>query len=121
MLRGFGMKRAVILVAAMFLANAVSAETVAELHEKELNAIDTNNDGFLSKDEFNAFSDYAFQEMDDDKNGMLGLDEAKPFLDIKQFQQVDRNKDSLISRAEYDAQMNLDFNAADQDGNSQLD
>ena len=98
-----------------------TAETVAELHEKELNAIDANNDGFLSKDEFDAFSDYAFQAMDEDKNGTLGQAEAKPFLDIKQFQNVDRNKDSFISRSEYDAQMNEDFGAADQNGNGQLD
>lgn len=114
------MKVALIFAAAL-LAGAASAETVGELHENELQAIDANNDGFLSKDEFDAFSDYAFQEMDDDKNGTLGLDEAKPFLDIKQFQDVDRNKDSLISRAEYDAQMNADFTSADKDKNGRLD
>ncbi len=115
------MTRGIIMTAAVLLAGIASAETVSELHENELKAIDTNNDGFLSKDEFNAFSDYAFQEMDEDKNGTLGLDEAKPFLDIKQFQNVDRNNDDLVSRAEYDAQMNDDFTAADQDGNGQLD
>lgn len=115
------MKRKILMIAAVVLAGVASAETVSELNEKELKAIDTNNDGFLSKDEFNAFSDYAFQEMDEDKNGTLGLDEAKPFLDIKQFQDVDRNGDSLISRAEYDAQMADDFGAADKDGNGQLD
>ncbi|WP_254437887.1 hypothetical protein [Ruegeria arenilitoris] len=115
------MTRGLIIAAAVLLAGAASAETVGELHENELKAIDANNDGFLSKDEFDAFSDYAFQEMDDDKNGTLGLDEAKPFLDIKQFQDVDRNNDSFISRAEYDAQMNADFSSADKDGNGQLD
>ncbi|WP_424831863.1 hypothetical protein [Ruegeria sp.] len=114
------MKR-VILIAALTCAGIASAETVAELHENELKAIDTNNDGFLSKDEFNAFSDYAFQAMDGDKNGTLGLEETKPFLDIKQFQSVDRDGDSLISRAEYDAQMESDFNSADRDENGQLD
>ncbi|WP_254444878.1 hypothetical protein [Ruegeria atlantica] len=115
------MTRGILIVATVFLTGAASAETTAELHENELKAIDTNNDGFLSRDEFNAFSDYAFQEMDEDKNGTLGLDEAKPFLDIKQFQNVDRNNDDFISRSEYDAQMNDDFNSADQDGNGQLD
>ncbi|WP_254443471.1 hypothetical protein [Ruegeria atlantica] len=115
------MTRGILIVSTVVLTGAASAETTAELHENELNAIDTNNDGFLSRDEFNAFSDYAFQEMDEDKNGTLGLDEAKPFLDIKQFQNVDRNNDDFISRAEYDAQMNDDFNSADQDGNGQLD
>ncbi|MDA7965857.1 EF-hand domain-containing protein [Ruegeria sp.] len=115
------MKHTFAFIAALTLASAATGETVAELHEAELKAIDANNDGFLSKDEFNAFSDYAFQEMDDDKNGTLGQDETKPFLDIKQFQSTDRNGDSLISRAEYDAQMSADFDAADQDGNGQLD
>lgn len=115
------MKSGILTAAFVLLASAVLAESVAELHERELNAIDSNNDGFLSKDEFNAFSDYAFQAMDEDKNGTLGMAEAKPFLDIKQFQNVDRNNDSVISRAEYDAQMNDDFSAADQDGNGLLD
>ncbi|MTI01280.1 hypothetical protein [Roseibium sp. RKSG952] len=115
------MKRGIFVIAAVMMASAASAESVAELNEKELNAIDSNNDGFLSKDEFNAFSDYAFQEMDEDKNGTLGLDEAKPFLDIKQFQKADRDEDNAISRAEYDTQMNEDFINADQDGNGLLD
>ncbi len=114
------MKRA-ICIAALAMASAAAADGVAELNEQELNAIDTNNDGFLSKDEFNAFSDYAFQAMDEDKNGTLGLNEAKSFLDNKQFRDVDQNNDSLISRSEYDAQMNSDFTFADQDGNGQLD
>ncbi|MEX0306339.1 MAG: hypothetical protein AB3N12_03030 [Ruegeria sp.] len=115
------MKRVFIVTAALMLASAASAESIAELHETELNNIDKNNDGFLSRDEFNAFSDYAFQEMDDDKNGTLDLSEAKPFLDIKQFQSIDRNGDNAISRAEYDAQMDSDFTSADQDGNGRLD
>ncbi len=115
------MRHFILMVAAVGFATASQAETVAELNEAELNSIDTNNDGFLSKDEFNAFSDYAFQAMDEDKNGTLGQNEAKPFLDIKQFQSVDRNGDSLISREEYDAQMESDFTTADKNGNGQLD
>ena len=115
------MTRGILIAATLMLTGAASADTTAELHENELKAIDTNNDGFLSRDEFDAFSDYAFQEMDEDKNGTLGLDEAKPFLDIKQFQEVDRNNDSFISRAEYDAQMSDDFQNADKDQNGQLD
>ena len=115
------MTRGFIIAATIALASPAFSETVTELHEKELQAIDTNNDGFLSRDEFDAFSDYAFQEMDEDKNGSLGLQEAKPFLDIKQFQEVDRNNDDFISRAEYDAQMNDDFLSADKNQNGQLD
>jgi len=115
------MTRGLIATAALLLAGMATAETVAELHENELKAIDANNDGFLSRDEFDAFSDYAFQTMDEDKNGTLGLEEAKPFLDIKQFQSVDRDGNNAISRSEYDAQMNDDFLAADKNQNGQLD
>ena len=65
--------------------------------------------GFCPRNEFDAFSDYAFQEMDDDKNGTLGLDEAKPFLDIEHFRKSDSNQDNVVSRAEYDAQMHGGF------------
>ena len=115
------MKQAFIIAMALVMAGVANAESVSDLNEAELKNIDRNNDGFLSQDEFDAFSDYAFQEMDDDKNGTLGLNEAKPFLDIKQFQAVDRNRDNLISKDEYGAQMQSDFDAADQDGNGQLD
>ncbi|EEE38772.1 hypothetical signal peptide protein [Rhodobacteraceae bacterium KLH11] len=115
------MKHTLFVITALMIAGTAGAETVAELNEAQLNAIDQNNDGFLSKDEFNAFSDYAFQAMDDDKNGTLGQNEAKPYMDIKQFQAVDRDGDGLVSRAEYDAQMGSNFTAADQDGNGQLD
>ncbi|MFY2824415.1 hypothetical protein [Ruegeria sp. MALMAid1280] len=115
------MTRGLIIAAAVLLAGTASAENVAELHENELKAIDANNDGFLSRDEFDAFSDYAFQEMDEDKNGSVGLQEAKPFLDIKQFQDADRDNDDFISRAEYDTQMNDDFLSADKNQNGQLD
>ena len=59
--------------------------------------------------------------MDRNKNGIPGLSEAKPFLDIKQFQAVDRGGDSLNSKDEYATQMRDDFETADQDGNDQLD
>ena len=39
----------------------------------------------------------AFQAMDRNRNGIPCLSEAKPFLDIKQFQAVDRGGDSLKS------------------------
>ena len=42
----------------------------------------------------------AFQAMDRNRNGIPCLSEAKPFLDIKQFQAVDRGGDSLISKDE---------------------
>lgn len=115
------MKHSVLLMTALVMAAPAAADSVAELNERELNAIDANNDGFLSRDEFDAFSDYAYQEMDDDKNGTLGLDEAKPFMDIKMFQKIDRNRDNSISRSEYDSQMNDDFLSADKDRNGQLD
>ena len=115
------MNHILIVITALTLAGTAGAQSVSELNEAELKNIDTNNDGFLSQDEFNAFSDYAFQAMDEDKNGTLGLSEAKPFLDLKQFQAVDRDGDSLISKAGYATQMQRDFEAADQDGNGRLD
>ncbi len=109
----------ILLAATMAATTAIAQDAL--LNEEELNDIDRNNDGFLSREEFNAFSDYAFQAMDEDKNGQIGLEEAKPFLDIKQFQNTDRNNDNLISKPEFDAQMSSDFDAADKDGNGQLD
>lgn len=58
--------------------------------------------------------------MDEDKNGRIGMDEAKPFLDIKQFQNTDRDNDGFVSKPEFDTQINSDFEAADKDGNGQL-
>lgn len=115
------MKRVFYSIITIAVAGIAHAESVTELHENELKAIDANDDGFLSKDEFNAFSDYAFQAMDEDKNGTLGQSEAKPFMAVKLFRAVDRNGDGAISRSEYDTQMGEDFSSADQYGNGQLD
>lgn len=115
------MKQLSLVIFMVALAGSGHAESVAELHENELRAIDANNDGFLSKDEFDAFSDYAFQTMDEDRNGTLGQAEAKPFMDIKLFRNADRNGDNVISRPEFDTQMGEDFLSADQDRNGQLD
>ncbi len=115
------MTRGLIIAAAVLLAGAASAENVAELHENELRAIDKNNDGFLSREEYDAFADYAFQSMDVNKDNSVGLQEAKPHLDEDQFQDVDRDNDGFISRPEFDTQMNDDFLSADQNQNGQLD
>ncbi|WP_254437404.1 hypothetical protein [Ruegeria arenilitoris] len=115
------MTRGILIAAVLVLGGAATAETVRGLHEKELRAIDKNNDGFLSRDEYNDFSDYAYQAMDEDRDGSVGLEEAKPHLGLEQFRKVDRNNDNFISRPEYDAQMGDDFEAADKNQNGILD
>ncbi|TMV06839.1 hypothetical protein FGK63_12005 [Ruegeria sediminis] len=115
------MKTNLALGVILGLTGAAALADEASMTEAELNAIDRNNDGFLSKEEFNAFSDYAFQAMDEDKNGTLTAAETRPYFEIKHFSAMDRNGDSLLSPDEFGAQMSADFATADQDGDGQLD
>ncbi len=115
------MKFGLVFAAVSAMTASVALADVAELNQAHLDAIDKNNDGFLSKEEFDAFSDYAFQAMDEDKNGTLVADETRPHFAIDHFSKMDKNGDNQVTRDEFGAQMADDFSAADQDGNGQLD
>jgi Ca2+-binding EF-hand superfamily protein len=109
-------------------------EVVQKLDE-EFNRVDTNNDGFLGRDEINAAGQKAaqqaqqnvdlkveeeFKKLDADKNGQLNLTEFRAAAKVsakaapdQALQRFDSNKDGRISSAEFRAQTLAGYDKAD--------
>ena len=146
------MSKLLFLAAPLMAAGAVAAHaqapaqqpqqklppTRAEVDQKlseGFNRVDTNNDGFLDRNEVNAAGARAVQEaqenldekvqqefnkLDVDKNGQLSLTEFKAAAKVsakaspdQALQRLDSNKDGRISSAEFKAQMLGSFDQLD--------
>jgi len=112
----------------------VRAEVDKKLDEG-FNRVDTNNDGFLDRNEINAAGAKAvadaqenldekvqeeFNKLDVDKSGQLSLTEFKAAAKVsakaspdQALQRLDTNKDGRISSAEFKAQMLASFDRLD--------
>jgi Ca2+-binding EF-hand superfamily protein len=116
-LRENDMKRVSLLAAAAAFA-AVPA-FAQPLHEGHLAAIDTNGDGSVSLEEYDAYGARAFQRIDVNGDRVLSPEELKEVQ--MAVEGVDSNGDGTITRQEFGQQMTADFNAADRDGNGLID
>ena len=110
------------------------AEVVTKLDEG-FNRVDTNHDGFLSRDEISAAGAKAiaqaqqtvdekvkeeFNKLDTDKNGQLSLAEFKAAAKVaakaspeEALQRLDANKDGRISAAEFKASTLANYDKVD--------
>jgi Ca2+-binding EF-hand superfamily protein len=102
------------------LATAVSAQEAMTYNDSHLTALDADGNASISKSEFEGFANFAFKEMDDDKNGSLSPDEVDDHVVGDAFSILDDNGDGSVSREEFLTQMSEDFEAADKDGDGQL-
>jgi Ca2+-binding EF-hand superfamily protein len=101
------------------IASVTLAQDVG-LNESHLNAIDKDRDGTISKAEFDAFSTFAFKQMDDNKDGVLSPDEVDDHVIGDAFNMLDDDGDGVVSSAEFSDQMDNDFVTADKDGDGIL-
>lgn len=90
-----------------FAANAAGDD---DTRDKMMSKIDTNHDGVISDDEWNAARDARFKKLDANGDGFLSSDEmtagAKQHnaaRSEKMFKRMDTDGDGKISKAEYDA------------------
>lgn len=108
------MKRiATIAAAAVCLAFPVSAQTIGDT---ELARIDTNGDGVVTREEFDAFAARAFQLLDKNRDRQLSAAEMAGNLPADAIAKLDADGDGVVTRQEFGRQMTADFNAADKDG-----
>ena len=59
------------------LAHADADSSQGNMYDKMFKAMDTNSDGMVTRDEFNAFGAKKFKEMDVNNNGQITLEEMK--------------------------------------------
>ncbi len=114
------MKQIIIFAAGLCLCSSLSMAQSVILNSGHLDALDTDDDGAVSKDEFFQFATFAFNEMDRDNSATLSADEVDDHLAAERFQELDTNGDGSVSTDEFAQQMDADFREADKDGDGLL-
>jgi hypothetical protein len=110
------------LATPLILALAVSAHAQESgFNEGDLLALDADGDASISMQEYEAFTSFAFEQMDTNKNGTLSKSEFEAHTGKDAFGGVDTNGNGSISSAEFKARMDANFKAADKDGDGKLD
>jgi len=111
-----------ILGLSFALAGAPQAQTAAqpELTPEHFKQLDRNDDGGISRDEYEAFMRESFNKLDTDGNKRLSKAEASKVLTSEQFEAVDVNKDGELTLDEFIAHTMRDFDRHDYDGDGVL-
>ncbi|MEM6887312.1 MAG: EF-hand domain-containing protein [Pseudomonadota bacterium] len=105
---------------ATVVALAVLSTQAIAMDEGALNSLDADGDTSISKEEFSAFSTFAFDAMDLDKNGSLSAAEVAAHADEAAFGRADTDENGTVSKDEFMQRMDANFEAADQDGDGLL-
>lgn len=102
------MKKFVTLSAA-FAALAIAApgwaapasEGSVQMSPAQMQRLDTDKNGAVSRSEYQAFMEESFAKLDANKDGHLSKSELPNNLSAEQFAAMDANKDGKISRPEF--------------------
>lgn len=111
--------RIAAIVAAACIATPIWAQS--EMTQGHLEALDTNGDGAVSREEFDAFAARTFQQLDRNSDRMLSESEVEGSPLAGSMSDLDADGDGMVSRQEFGRQMSADFAAADKDGNGMID
>jgi len=96
------------------------AQQAPSMHDAQLDQIDTDNDGGVSRAEYQSFMTSSFARLDSNGDGVLVQSEVTNVLTPEQFSAVDANQDGRVSRDEFMNQVMSDFAAADRGGDGSL-
>lgn len=127
------MKKLTLVALAAVLCGPAMAQTSADavaqpsppagtpvITEQDLQLLDLNGDGAVSRLEMESFSTRLFKALDANANGGLNVDEATRMISLDQFRLLDKNGNGSLSAAEFTNQMLADHAAADRDGDGLL-
>ena len=114
------MKKTVFATSLVLLTASGSFAQESGLNDGHLTALDADGDASISSSEFKAFTDFAFQSIDVNKDGSLSRAEVLDHADADAFSRVDADGNGTVSRSEFEARMDANFKAADQDGDGVL-
>lgn len=115
------MTRTVLGLAVIVLCSTQVIAQQATITEEDLNALDKDGDGTVSRSEYDAFSEFAFTRMDKNANGVLSTDEVDDHLIGDAFKILDDNSDGTVTADEFSSQMKEDFDSADKNSDGVLD
>ena len=111
--------RIAAIAAAAFIATPIWAQS--EMTQGHLQALDTDGDNAVSREEFDTFAARSFQRLDSDSDSALSASELDGSALQGSMSELDANGDGVVSRQEFGRQMSADFAAADQDGDGMID
>jgi Ca2+-binding EF-hand superfamily protein len=90
------------------------------MHQGHKDQLDTNDNGAVSKEEYQAFMADAFNRLDADGDRNLRSADVAQVLTAEQFSSMDRDGDGVVSRTEFMNQVMTDFASADKGGDGRL-
>jgi len=121
-----------VSAAALIAGTGIATADSKGEHGSFMTFFDTNKDGKVTLEEFNAAATKRFQRMDKDNDGKITQDEFRAYVQErraehqkKRFEKMDADKDGKISKAEYmayeQAKAEKRFARMDKDGNGAID
>jgi Ca2+-binding EF-hand superfamily protein len=90
------------------------------MHQGHKDHLDTDDNGAVSQQEYQAFMAGAFNKLDADGDGNLRSADAGKVLTADQFSSMDRDGNGVVSRTEFMSQVMTDFASADKGGDGHL-
>lgn len=108
-------------VSALLLCTAIAtAQQATPMYEGHRDQLDTNDNGSVSRTEYQAFMTDAFKKLDTDGDGSLRAADVSKVLTPDQFAAMDRDGDGRVSQTEFTNQVMADFTKTDKSGDGQL-
>jgi hypothetical protein len=107
-------------LAALLLSTGLAMAQDTTLTTGHLDAVDADDSGAVTSDEYRGFFQRVFVDLDKDADKLVSWTEAEGAMIREHFDAIDADKDANISPAELDARAQADFTASDRDGDGSL-
>lgn len=114
------MKRLFVASAMLLFLNAMAGAQSNSMYQGQMDRIDRDGNGKVSRSEYQSFMRSAFSRLDTNKDGELQPNEAKQVLTPAQVTAIDTDRDGNVSRDEFMRQVMADFAVADRSGDGTL-
>ena len=115
------MQQAILAAVALLIGSGLAfAQQAPAMHEGHLDQLDSDDNGGVSRAEYQAFMTAGFAKLDSNGDGVLVQSEVTEVLTPEQFAAIDADGDGRASRDEFLNQVMRDFASADRGGDGQL-
>jgi Ca2+-binding EF-hand superfamily protein len=114
------MKSIIATTVSLLLSCTGAAMAQQSMYEGHKTQLDTNKNGDVNQQEYQAFMTQAFDKLDANNDGSLSKAETGQILNADQFAATDANSDGRVSQNEFMDRVMKDFAAADKGGDGRL-